>query len=142
MVMDSRRFPVAERPLLALKVPEVTAGFWVTKVLSTGMGEATSDTLVRAISPYIAVGLGAIGFAVALALQFAAPRYRPWIYWLAVVMVAVFGTMAADVVHIEFGVPYVVSTIFFAVVLAAVFAVWYSNEHTLSIPPLNTRARK
>jgi uncharacterized membrane-anchored protein len=57
-------------------------------------------------------------------------------------MVAVFGTMAADVVHIEFGVPYVVSTIFFAVVLAAVFAVWYSNEHTLSIHTINTRRRE
>jgi uncharacterized membrane-anchored protein len=78
--MDLRRSPATRRSLLFRKVPEVTAGFWVTKVLSTGMGEATSDTLVRAISPYIAVGLGAIGFAIALALQFAAPRYRPWIY--------------------------------------------------------------
>jgi uncharacterized membrane-anchored protein len=140
--MDLRRFPATERTLLFRKVPEVTVGFWVTKVLSTGMGEATSDTLVRSISPYVAVALGAVGFVVALVLQFAAPRYRPWIYWLAVVMVAVFGTMAADVVHIEFGVPYVVSTIFFAVVLAAVFAVWYSNEHTLSIHTINTRRRE
>ena len=139
---DFRRFPGAQRPLLLRKVPEVTAGFWVTKVLTTGMGEATSDTLVRAISPYIAVALGAIGFVVALALQFAAPRYRPWIYWLAVAMVAVFGTMAADVVHIELGVPYVVSTIFFAVVLAAVFTVWYATERTLSIHTINTRRRE
>ena len=140
--MDLRRFPVTQRPVQLRKVPEVTAGFWVTKVLTTGMGEATSDTLVRAISPYIAVGLGAVAFVVALALQFAAPRYRPWIYWLAVAMVAVFGTMAADVVHIEFGVPYVVSTIFFAVALAAVFGVWYSTEHTLSIHTIYTRRRE
>ncbi len=140
--MDTRPSPTVPLSLPARKVPEVTAGFWVTKVLTTGMGEATSDTLVHTVSPYIAVGLGAIGFVVALALQFGAPRYRPWIYWLAVAMVAVFGTMAADVVHIEFGVPYLVSTIFFGIVLAAVFVVWYSNERTLSIHTINTRRRE
>ena len=75
-------------------------------------------------------------------LQFAAPRYRPWIYWLAVVMVAVFGTMAADVLHIKLGIPYVVSTGFFAVVLAAVFALWYSTERTLPIHTINTPRRE
>jgi uncharacterized membrane-anchored protein len=140
--MDLRQFPVAQRPLLFRKVPEVTAGFWVTKVLTTGMGEATSDTLVHAISPYLAVAFGAVGFVIALALQFAAPRYRPWIYWLAVAMVAVFGTMAADVVHIELGVPYLISTIFFAIALTAVFVVWYSNERTFSIHTINTRRRE
>jgi uncharacterized membrane-anchored protein len=124
------------------KVPHVTAGFWVTKVLTTGMGEATSDTLVHQLPPVVAVALGAAGLAVALTLQFAATRYRPWIYWLAVVMVAVFGTMAADVLHIQLGIPYVVSTAFFTVVLAAVFAVWYASERTLSIHSITTRRRE
>lgn len=114
----------------------------MTKVLTTGMGEATSDTLVHQLAPVLAVMLGFVGLVIALALQFAAPRYRPWIYWLAVVMVAVFGTMAADVLHIQFGIPYVVSTTFFAIVLAAVFTIWYSSEHTLSIHTINTRRRE
>jgi uncharacterized membrane-anchored protein len=114
----------------------------VTKVLTTGMGEATSDTLVHQLAPVPAVALGAVGRVVALALQFAAPRYRPWIYWLAVVMVAVFGTMAADVLHIQLGIPYVVSTAFFTVVLAVVFAVWYASEHTLSIHSITTPRRE
>jgi uncharacterized membrane-anchored protein len=123
-------------------VPEVTPGFWVTKVLTTGMGEATSDTLVHQLPPVIAVMFGFVGLVIALALQFAAPRYRPWIYWLAVVMVAVFGTMAADVLHIQFGIPYLVSTIFFAIILTAVFVIWYSTEHTLSIHTINTVRRE
>lgn len=114
----------------------------MTKVLTTGMGEATSDTLVHQLAPVLAVALGAVGLVVALALQFAAPRYRPWIYWLAVVMVAVFGTMAADVLHIQLGIPYVVSTAFFTVVLAVVFAVWYASEHTLSIHSITTPRRE
>jgi uncharacterized membrane-anchored protein len=123
-------------------VPEVTVGFWVTKVLTTGMGEATSDTLVHQLPPVVAVALGFAGLVIALVLQFAAPRYRPWTYWLAVVMVAVFGTMAADVLHIQFGIPYAVSTTFFAIVLAAVFVAWYSSEHTLSIHSITTPRRE
>jgi uncharacterized membrane-anchored protein len=126
----------------ARKVPEVTAEFWVTKVLTTGMGEATSDTLVHALAPVIAVALGAAGLAVALVLQFAAPRYRPWVYWFAVVMVAVFGTMAADALHIELGIPYVVSTAFFSAVLVVVFSAWYASEHTLSIHSITTPRRE
>jgi uncharacterized membrane-anchored protein len=128
--------------VLLRKVPEVTAGFWIAKVLTTGMGEATSDTLVHQINPVFAVGLAAVGLVVALGLQFAASRYQPWIYWLAVVMVAIFGTMAADVLHIELKVPYLASTIFFAIVLAAVFTVWYRSEHTLSIHTIDTRRRE
>ena len=124
------------------KVPEVTAGFWITKVLTTGHGRGDLGHARASTAPVVAVALGFVGLVIALALQFAAPRYRPWIYWLAVAMVAVFGTMAADVLHIQFGIPYLVSTIFFAVVLAAVFVVWYSSEHTLSIHTINTRRRE
>jgi uncharacterized membrane-anchored protein len=114
----------------------------VTKVLTTGMGEATSDTLVHQLPPVVAVALGAIALAIALVLQFAATRYRPWIYWLAVVMVAVFGTMAADAIHIELGVPYVLSTAAFTFVLGVVFIAWYSSEHTLSIHSITTPRRE
>ncbi len=69
----------------------------------------------------------------ALLLQFRVRRYVAWIYWFAVVMVAVFGTMAADVTHVVMGIPYLVSTVFFASVLAIVFATWYASEKTLSI---------
>src|SRR5215831_5565244 len=71
------------------KVPEVTIFFWIVKVLTTGMGETTSDYLVHRLDPVIAVALGGCAFVVALALQLAARRYVAWIYWLAVVMVAV-----------------------------------------------------
>jgi uncharacterized membrane-anchored protein len=116
-----------------LKVPEITVYFWIVKLLSTAMGESTSDYLVFHIDPYVAVVFGCVGLVVSLALQLAATRYVAWIYWLTVVMVAVFGTMAADVLHVVIGIPYVVSTVFFASTLAIVFAVWYASEKTLSI---------
>ena len=124
------------------KVPEVTVLFWIIKVLTTGMGETTSDFLVKSINPVIAVGLGAIGLVIALALQFRARRYVPWIYWLTVIMVAIFGTMAADVLHIGLGIPYLVSTLFFLISLAIVFALWYVSEKTLSIHSIYTKRRE
>ena len=124
------------------KVPEITLIFWVVKVLTTAMGEVTSDYLVYQINPVIAVALGGIGLTAGLALQLLARRYVPWIYWLAVVMVAVSGTMAADVLHIELGIPYLVSTTFFALALAVIFVAWYACEKTLSIHSIYTPRRE
>lgn len=124
------------------KVPEVTAYFWFIKLLTTAMGEVFSDFLVHHINPVIAVAFGAIGLVAALALQFSVSKYVAWIYWLVVVMVAIFGTMAADVVHTGLGVPYLISTLLFAVVLATLFAIWYANEKTLSIHSIFTTKRE
>lgn len=106
------------------------------------MGEATSDYLVTHLNPYLAVSLGAAGFFAALRLQFAVNRYIVWVYWLLVVMVSVFGTMAADVVHIVLGVPYVLSASFFAVALALTFSTWEYIEKTVSIHSITTRRRE
>ena len=127
---------------LVSRVPQIIALFWVIKVLSTGMGEATSDYLVHVMPPPVAVILGAIGFAVALKLQLAQGRYVAWAYWFAVVMVAVFGTMVADVLHVGLHVPYAVSTPLFAIVLAVVFVAWYRSEGTLSIHSIFTPRRE
>ncbi len=124
------------------KVPEITIYFWILKLLTTAMGEVTSDFLVHQFNPIIAVALGGICLAVALVLQFSVHRYVAWIYWLAVVMVAIFGTMAADVLHVRFGIPYFVSTSFFAIALAVIFVAWFVSEKTLSIHSINTRRRE
>ena len=128
--------------LAASKVPQITVAFWITKALTTGMGESSSDYLVHTLPPAVAVVLGFIALLAALAIQFRARRYVPWIYWLAVAMVGVFGTMAADVLHVGLGVPYAVSTAFFGVALAAVFIVWYRTERTLSIHSIYTPRRE
>jgi uncharacterized membrane-anchored protein len=130
------------RRLQALRVPEITVYFWVIKALSTAMGESTSDYLVHRIHPVPAVLLGFTGFVVAIVLQFSMRRYMAWTYWFAVVMVGVFGTMAADVLHVGLGVPYIVSAPFFAAVLAAVFITWHRTENTLDIHSVTTFRRE
>jgi uncharacterized membrane-anchored protein len=139
--VDERAAPVRSREGLS-KVPAVTGLFWVIKVLTTGMGETTSDFLVRRYQPELAVVVVGLIFAGSLALQFRANRYRPFVYWFAVVMVSVFGTMAADVLHVALGVPYIASTVAFAIVLTVVFVLWYRVEGTLSIQSIRTRRRE
>ncbi|MFI1761082.1 hypothetical protein ACH41H_03275 [Streptomyces sp. NPDC020800] len=143
-VLDRRHRSTA-RTLLgesANKVPEVTVYFWIIKVLTTGMGETASDFLAHRLGPVPAVGLGGLAFAASLVLQFAVRRYVAWVYWTAIVMVSVFGTMAADILHVGLGVPYTLSTPLFMVALAAVFALWYASERTLSIHSIRTRRRE
>ncbi len=125
-----------------LKVPQLTRLFWVVKLLSTAMGESTSDYLVFHIDPYVAVGIGSVGLLLSLALQLRAASYVAPIYWLAIVMVAVFGTMVADVLHVVVHVPYLISTIAIAIALGVVFAVWQRTEGTLSIHSINTSRRE
>lgn len=126
----------------ALRVPEITVYFWIIKALSTAMGESTSDYAVHAIAPVVAVGFGFVGFVTALTLQLAMRRYVAWAYWLAVMMVGVFGTMAADVLHVGFGVPYILSSALYALALAAVFWTWNRTEGTLSIHTIDTARRE
>ncbi|MBO0867216.1 MAG: hypothetical protein J2P15_01505 [Micromonosporaceae bacterium] len=106
------------------------------------MGEDLSDFLAKAMDPVVAVGIGFVGFAAAVALQFVTRRYLRWVYWLAVAMVAVFGTMAADVMHVGLGVPYTASTAFYLVALIVIFAVWYRVERTLSIHSIRSVRRE
>lgn len=123
------------------KVPKITAIFWVIKILTTAMGESTSDALVNDVGPAVAVAVALIALLVALKLQFKSPKYTPRTYWFAVSMVAVFGTMAADGIHIA-GVPYILSSSLYAVALAIIFWLWYRREKTLSIHSVYTKRRE
>ncbi|WP_310962565.1 COG4705 family protein [Nocardioides terrisoli] len=125
----------------AAKVPAITVVFWVIKVLTTGMGEAASDYLGNtnlALAGVVGVG----GLVLSLRWQLRTTRYQAAAYWSAVAMVAVFGTMAADLVHVILGVPYVASTTFYGIVLAVVLVLWYRSEGTLSIHSITTRRRE
>ncbi len=124
------------------KVPQITLYFWLIKLLSTAMGEATSDFLVYHSNPYVAVLLGLLGFVITFILQIKAKRYIAWIYWLFIVMIAIFGTMVADVTHVVLGVPYLWSSLTYAILLTSVFIIWFRVEKTLSIHSINTRRRE
>ena len=130
-----------ENRRLRTKVPEITAVFWVLKLLTTGMGEAMSDAIGQKSVP-LAAGVGIFGMWFALRLQLRQREYRAPYYWFAVMMVAVFGTMAADGIHDGVSIGYAVTTPAFALITALIFWRWYSSEGTLSIHSINTKRRE
>lgn len=125
------------------KVPEVTLYFWVIKVLCTTVGETFADNLNENLglgltnTSYI---MGALLIAV-LVFQFRARKYVPGIYWLAVVLISVVGTLVSDNL-VENGVTLEATTIGFSVALIAVFATWYAFERTLSVHTIFTTRRE
>ncbi len=126
---------------LGVKVPAITALFWAIKLVTTGIGEATSDFLGNT-NVALAGVVGIIGFWVALRRQFAATGYRPVTYWVCVLMVAVFGTMAADGVKDGTGISYAWTTLLYAAFVGVVFLRWWRAEGTLSIHSITTRRRE
>jgi uncharacterized membrane-anchored protein len=139
--LDPRNPDSSSRRFLT-KVPVIIAFFWLTKVATTAMGESTSDSLNGLLGPAIAVPLMLIGLVWALRRQFRRDRYDAWTYWIVVVMVAIFGTSAADALHVGLGIAYPVSTAFYAIVLAVIFFTWHRVEGTLSIHSIYTKRRE
>lgn len=126
------------------KVPEVTLIFWIIKIMSTTVGETGADYLAVHVGLGTTVtGLLMAGLlAVALVVQLGTNRYVPWIYWLTVVLVSIVGTQITDVLTDKLEISLYVSTAAFSVILAAIFAIWYRVERTLSIRSIVTRRRE
>src|SRR6478736_5610412 len=126
------------------KVPEVTVYFWIIKILCTTVGESFADyvneTLGFGLTNTTLVFSAAL--VAALIVQFRLRRYVPGIYWLAVVLISVVGTLLTDNLTDARGVPLWLSSTVFAVLLAAVFGIWYAREKTLSIHSIVTTPRE
>jgi uncharacterized membrane-anchored protein len=126
------------------KVPEVTIFFWVIKILCTTVGETAADYVNETLgfgltNTTIAAG---VLLAVLLVAQFRLPRYVPGVYWSAVVVISVFGTLLTDNLTDRYNVALTLSTPVFAVILAGVFSAWYAKERTLSIHTIVTSRRE
>lgn len=142
MTTQTAQQPTATRMLN--KVPEVTVYFWIIKVLCTTVGESFADY----INSTLGFGLTnttlvfSIALVIVLIAQFRLRRYVPGVYWLAVVLISVVGTLLTDNLTDGQNVPLWISTTVFAVLLAVVFGVWYARERTLSIHSIVTTPRE
>lgn len=133
----------ARRQLLN-KVPEVTVFFWVIKIFCTTVGESFADYVNETLGFGLTntTVLFSAGLVAVMVVQFRTRRYVPWVYWLAVVLISVVGTLLTDNLTDAQGVPLWLSSTVFAVLLAGVFAVWYLRERSLSIHAIDTTARE
>jgi uncharacterized membrane-anchored protein len=126
------------------KVPAITVFFWVIKILCTTVGETVADYLNHGLGLGLTITSLIMGAMLigALVAQFWARKYEPPIYWLAVVLLSVVGTLITDNLTDHLGVPLSITTAVFAVALAIVFAAWYAVEKSLSVHTIVTRRRE
>ncbi|MBV8066291.1 MAG: hypothetical protein JOY73_12265 [Actinobacteria bacterium] len=125
----------------AAKVPEVIFLFWVVKILTTAGGEATSDYL-RIYGNLKGGAVEVALFLIGLIWQFSTRRYSASAYWFFAYAIAVIGTGVADFLHLDVGLSYLADTLLWAVILAAIFALWYRSQGTLSIHSIVTQRRE
>jgi uncharacterized membrane-anchored protein len=126
------------------KVPEVTIFFWIIKIMATTVGETAADFL----NVNLNLGLTNTTFVmtgillITLFFQFRLRKYVPGIYWFAVVLISIVGTLVTDNLVDNFGVTLETTTIIFAIALLAIFVAWYASEKTLSIHSIYTTKRE
>ena len=126
------------------RVPPVTVDFWLIKLMAVTMGETAADYLAVNMGLGLTVTsliMGAI-LAGAIALQFLQKRYVPWVYWTAVVLISIVGTLITDNLTDNFGVPLETSTVAFSIALIVTFIAWKGLEGTLSIHSISTDRRE
>ena len=126
------------------KVPEITLAFWAVKIMSTTVGETCADYLAVNVGWGTAITSSVMAalFLVALIIQLSSRRYLPSLYWLTVVLVSIVGTQITDILTDKLEVSLYLSTAVFSFMLAAIFAMWYKSERTLSVHTIVTRRRE
>ena len=126
------------------KVPEVTIFFWVIKVFATTVGETAADFLNVNLNLGLTVTTIIVGAALVATLvyQFKAMQYVPGVYWLAVVLISIAGTLITDNLVDNLGITLPVIAGLFAVALTATFLIWHGSEKTLSIHTIVTTKRE
>ncbi|SEE00366.1 hypothetical protein [Bradyrhizobium erythrophlei] len=124
------------------KVPAVTLGFWVIKILATTLGETGGDAVTMSMNLGYLVGTAifAVIFAVAVAAQMAAKRFHPLLYWTVIIATTTVGTTFADFVDRSLGIGYLGGSSLLAGLLVVSLVAWYRTMGTVSIASIDNKA--
>src|SRR6185437_3337307 len=140
---------VNDRNEVLSKVPAVTLGFWIVKILATTLGETGGDTITMSwlgettseatgYGYLIGTALVAVPFIALVIVQIIARKFHPFLYWVTIIASTMLGTTLADFADRSLGIGYAGgSTVLLACVLA-VLAAWYWSEGTVSVDTVNT----
>ncbi|MGG4147347.1 hypothetical protein ABEW34_29945 [Paenibacillus algorifonticola] len=142
--IGSRPNRLLDNQSLLSKVPGITIFFWFIKIMATTVGETAADFLNFNLHWGLAgtTVLTAVLFFIVLVVQFKAAKYVPSVYWVAVVMISILGTLVTDNLTDQLGVPLETTTAVFSIALLSTFLMWYKSEGTLSIHSIVTAKRE
>lgn len=124
----------------ASKVPEVTLGFWIIKILATTLGETGGDTVSMTMDLGYLIGTAIFLsiLVVLVVLQIAAKEFRPFLYWATIVASTTVGTTMADFADRSLGIGYLGGASILFVSLMAVLAIWYWSQGSVSVDTVST----
>src|ERR1700757_2855688 len=122
------------------KVPAVTLGFWVIKILATTLGETGGDTVTMTLNWGYVAGSALFGVVLAalVAAQIFAKRFHATLYWATIVASTTFGTAMADFADRSLGIGYTGGTTLLFVGLIAALWIWYRSEGTIAVNSVST----
>ena len=124
----------------AAKVPAVTLGFWIIKILATTLGETAGDTLSMTLDLGYLVSTGIFLTALLLLvwLQIAARRFRPLLYWATIVASTTAGTTLADFATRSLGIGYTGGSALLLAGVLASLALWYYTQGSVAVQSVAT----
>lgn len=122
------------------KVPAVTLGFWVIKVLATTLGETGGDTVTMTLNWGYLAGVTLFGgtLVVLVIAQIFAKRFHPILYWATIVASTTFGTTLADFADRSLGIGYTGGSLLLLCCLLATLGLWQWSEGTVSVNTVST----
>lgn len=131
---------MTDRTTVVSKVPAVTLGFWVIKILATTLGETAGDTVSMTMKwGYLMGSLLFVGaLLVLIVMQIMARRFHPFLYWATIVASTTAGTTMADFADRSLGIGYAGGASILGLAVIAALAVWYWSERTISVDTVNT----
>jgi uncharacterized membrane-anchored protein len=126
--------------LVLSKVPAVSLGFWIIKILATTLGETGGDTVTMTMNwGYLAgTALFLALLVVLVVLQIVARKFHPFLYWVTIVASTTAGTTMADFFDRSLGIGYTGGSSVLLLLVIASLAAWYRSEGTISVDTVNT----
>ena len=132
-----------DRDEVLSKVPEVTLGFWIIKILCTTLGETGGDTVTMTwlhadAHPHnggylIGTGIFLALFIAAVVAQIYTEKFNAWIYWTAIVASTTVGTALADLFDRSFGIGYVGGSSILLTCVLASLTIWYFTLGSINV---------
>ena len=122
------------------KVPEVTFGFWIIKILATTLGETGGDAVSMSMSLGYLVGTGIffVAFVMAVAVQIRATRFHPSLYWLTIIASTTVGTTLADYADRSLGIGYAGGSVLLLALVVVSLLAWHRSLGSIHIGTVAT----
>lgn len=122
------------------KVPAVTLGFWIIKILATTLGETGGDALSMSVGLgyLLSTGIFMTMFVVAVLVQISADRYRPWLYWTTIIASTMVGTTLADFADRSLGIGYLGGSVLLLGLLLMSLLVWHRMLGSIDVSAVSS----